>query len=58
MNDQTVRILCLAIAEYARIEGMKVANSIRSMNDEAPAYNETDFLYVTSTLEQLSHEVK
>lgn len=57
MSDKTVRIMCLALAEYARIEAMKVANAARTMNGEALAYHEESFGYSASALEQLALEV-
>ena len=57
MSEKTVRILCLALAEYARIEAMKAANMARVINCEALAYHEESFGYATGVLEQLAQEV-
>ena len=57
MSEKTVRILCLALAEYASIEAMKAANTARVMNMEALAYNEESFSYAASALYQLAQEV-
>ena len=57
MSEKTVRILCLALAEYARIEAMKAANMARTINGESLAYHEECFGYATGVLEQLAQEV-
>lgn len=57
MSEKTVRILCLALAEYARIEAMKATNAARNANGEALAYTYADFGYSAETLEQLAQEV-
>lgn len=57
MTAQAIKILCFALAEYARIEGMRAANMTRIMNGEALAYSEESFGYSASTLDQLAQEV-
>lgn len=57
MNEKIVRILCLALAEYARIEAMKAANMARVMRGESLAYHEESFGYATGVLEGLAQEV-
>ena len=57
MSEKTVRILCLALAEYARVEAMKTANASRVMRDEYPEYSANEFGYCASALDQLAQEV-
>ena len=57
MNTRSIKTLCLALAEYARIESMKAANFARTMNGEALAYSEESFRYSAETLEVLAQEM-
>ena len=57
MSEQAIKIMCFALAEYARIEAMKAANTVRTMNGEALAYSEESFNYAANTLDQLALEV-
>ena len=56
MNQQLVKILCFAFAEYARIEAMKAANQARIARDEAIAYPENEFNTSASALYNLALE--
>ena len=57
MNQQAIKILCFALAEYARIEAMKAANISRIINDESLAYTEKEFGHSANVLDQLAQEV-
>ena len=56
MNQQLVKILCFALAEYARIEAMKAANQARIARDETIAYPESEFYTSASALDNLALE--
>ena len=56
MNQQLVKILCFAFAEYARIEAMKAANQARIARDETIAYPEEEFNNSASALDHLAME--
>lgn len=57
MSEQAIKILCFALAEYARIEGMRVANQARIARDETIAYPESEFNVSASVLDQLAMKV-
>ncbi len=57
MNEKTIRIMCLALAEYARVEAMKAANAARQINGEALAYHSEEFYYSANALDQLAVDV-
>lgn len=54
MTDYTVKRLALTLAIQAEIEGMKVANVMRSLRDEAPEYNAGHFQQAASELMELA----
>ena len=56
MNQQLVKILCFALAEYARIEAMKAENQARIARDETIAYTESEFNNSASALDHLAME--
>ena len=56
MNQQLVKILCFALAEYARIEAMKAANQARIARDETIAYPEEEFNNSARALDYLAME--
>jgi hypothetical protein len=56
MNDYTVKRLALTLAIQAEIEGMKVANVMRSLRDEAPEYNADHFYGAAVELRELAYK--
>lgn len=55
MNEHLVKIFCLALAEYSKIEAMKAENSVKIMNNESLVYPESDFYSISNTLENLAN---
>ena len=42
----------------ALIESYKVANLIRELNNEAPAYGEKDFSYIVTQIDNIIYDLK
>lgn len=57
MDKQVVKVMCFALAEYARIEGMRAANQARLSRGETIAYPEEYFNQSAAVLEQLAIDV-
>lgn len=56
MNEYDIKRLALVLSLQAEMEGMKVANSIRADNYQAPAYGENLFQEIAHQLSDLAHK--
>lgn len=57
MNNGVARLFVQALAEHARVEGMKVENAGRASSNLAPAYGEDDFNHSANRLEEISRDM-